>query len=89
MRPAETGPKPSYFSNPSPWLYAWTTTKAAAVLWHQKVTFEETSWRPLQCAWLHPPCRSQSCVRGSSQGLLLSITRAVIWGCSGWRNGRL
>lgn len=89
MRPAETGPKLSYFSNPSPWLYAWTTTKATAVLWHQKVTFEETSWRLLLHVWLCPPCRSQSCVQGSSQGPLLSTTWAVVWGYSCWESVRL
>lgn len=42
----------------------WTATKALPVLWHQNVTYEEMSWRPLLWFWLLPFLKkSQLCAR--------------------------
>lgn len=72
LRPVEVGTKTSCFSNLPVGLQTWTVTKALPVLWHQKVTFEEMSWRPLLCLWHLPLLKKSQPCAGALQG-------AAVW----------
>lgn len=79
LRPVELGIKTSWFSSLSLGLHIWTVTKALPVLWHQKLTSEEKSWRPLLCLWHLPLLKKSQPCAGALQGGAASSEDSLVF----------